>query len=74
MTAPLAIIFVVILAPNFGLAEDDKNAIEIHFYAILRLHKSMRGIVIDIWEKSNFLGSFGSHKGAKNTIFVQGGL
>ena len=35
---------------------------------------SMGGIVIDIWEKSNFFGSFGSQKGAKNAIFVQGGL
>ena len=33
----------------------------------------MGGIVIDIWEKSNFFGSFGSQKGAKNAIFVQGG-
>ena len=29
----------------------------------------MGGIVIDIWEKSNFLGAFGSKKDAKNTIF-----
>ena len=34
----------------------------------------MGGIVIDIWEKSNFLGSFGSQKGAKNAIFVWGGF
>ena len=34
----------------------------------------MGGIVIDIWEKSNFFGAFGSQKDAKNTIFVQGGL
>ena len=34
----------------------------------------MGGIVIDIWEKSNFFGSFESQKGAKNVIFVQGGL
>ena len=34
----------------------------------------MGGIVIDIWEKSNFFGAFGSQKGAKNVIFVQGGL
>jgi len=33
----------------------------------------MGGIVIDIWEKSNFFGSFGSQKGAKNATFVQGG-
>ena len=26
----------------------------------------MGGIVIDMWEKSNFFGSFGSQKGAKN--------
>ena len=26
----------------------------------------MGGIVIDIWEKSNFWGAFGSQKGAKN--------
>ena len=35
----------------------------------------MGGIVIDIWDKMNFFGSFGSQKGAKNAfIFVQGGL
>ena len=34
----------------------------------------MGGIVIDIWEKSNFFGSFGSQKGAKNAIFVMVGL
>ena len=28
----------------------------------------MGGIVIDIWEKSNFLGAFGSQKGAKNAL------
>ena len=33
----------------------------------------MGGIVIDIWYKSNFFGSFGSQKGAKNAIFNQGG-
>ena len=33
----------------------------------------MGGIVIDIWEKSNLFRSFGSQKGAKNGIFVQGG-
>ena len=32
----------------------------------------MRGIVIDIWEKSNFWGSFGSQKGAKNFVQVYG--
>ena len=32
----------------------------------------MGGIVIDIWEKVKFFGSFGSQKGAKNVIFVQG--
>ena len=36
----------------------------------MRPQKSMGGI----WEKSNFFGSFGSQKGAKNAIFVQGGL
>ena len=44
------------------------------FFAISSPQKSMGGIVIDIWEKSNFFGSFGSQKGAKNAIFVQGGL
>ena len=34
----------------------------------------MGGIVIDMWEKSSFFGSFGSQKGAKNVIFVQGGF
>ena len=33
----------------------------------------MGGIVIDIGEKSNFFGSIGSQKGAKNAIFLQGG-
>jgi len=28
----------------------------------------MGGIVIDIWEESNFFGSFLSQKGAKNVI------
>ena len=42
--------------------------------AILRPQKSMGGIVIDIWEKSNFFWSYGSQKGAENAIFVQGGL
>ena len=32
----------------------------------------MGGIVIDIMVKSNFFGSFGSLKGAKNAIFIQG--
>ena len=36
--------------------------------------KGMGGIVIDIWEKSNFFGAFGSQKDAKNAIFVQVGL
>ena len=31
-------------------------------------------IVIDIREKSNFFGSFGSQNGAKNANFVQGGF
>ena len=39
----------------------------------MTIRKSMGGIVIDIWEKSNFWGAFGSQKGAKNTIFAQGG-
>ena len=43
------------------------------FQAILSLRKSMGGIVKDIWEKSNFFGSIGSQKGAKNAIFLQGG-
>ena len=34
----------------------------------------MGGIFIDIWEKSNFLGAFGSQKGAKNEIVVRGAL
>ena len=34
----------------------------------------MGGIVIDIWVKSNFFGSFGSQRGPKNAIFVQGAL
>ena len=33
----------------------------------------MGGIVIDIWEKSNFFGSIGSLKCTKNAIFLQGG-
>ena len=33
----------------------------------------MGAIVIDIWEKSNFLGSIGSKKCTKNAIFPQGG-
>ena len=33
----------------------------------------MAGIAIDIWEKSNFWGSIGSQKGAKNATFLQGG-
>ena len=28
----------------------------------------MGGIVIDIWEKSNSIGVFGSQKGAKNAL------
>ena len=40
----------------------------------MRPQKSMGDIVIDIWEKSNFFGSFWSQKGAKNAIFVQGGF
>ena len=61
------------LDPNFGPA-DNKNAIETPYFAISSPQKSMEDIVIDILEKSNFFGSFGSQKGAKNTIFVQGGL
>ena len=34
----------------------------------------MGGFVIDIWEKSNFFGSIGSQKEAKNAIFVRGPL
>ena len=60
--------------PTIRGPTDYKNAIETQFKAILRPQKSMGGIVIDIWEKSNFFGSFGSQKGAKNTTFVQGGL
>ena len=59
--------------PNFG-PTDNKNAIETYFQAILRPQKSMGGIVIDIWEKSNFFGPFGSLKGAKNAVFIQGVL
>ena len=33
----------------------------------------MGGIVIDIWEKSNFCGAFGSQKGAKKRNFCSGG-
>ena len=33
----------------------------------------MGGIVIAIWEKSNFFGSIGSLKFTKNAIFLQGG-
>ena len=33
----------------------------------------MGGIVIDIWEKSNFFGSFGSQKGAQKRNFCSGG-
>ena len=40
----------------------------------MRPQKSMGGIVIDIWEKSNFFGSIGSQKCTKNAIFPQGGL
>ena len=58
--------------PNFGPG-DDKNAIETRFQAILRPQKSMGGIVIAIWEKSNFFGSIGSLKCTKNAIFLQGG-
>ena len=39
----------------------------------MRPQKSMGGIVIDIWEKSNFFGAFGSQKGAKNAVFLQAG-
>ena len=51
-----------------------KRATETPFIAISSPQKSMGGIVIDIWGKSNFFGSFVSQKGAKNVIFVQGGL
>ena len=33
----------------------------------------MGDIAINIWEKSIFLGSIGSQKGAKNATFLQGG-
>ena len=33
----------------------------------------MGGIVIAIWEKSNFFGPIGSLKCTKNAIFLQGG-
>ena len=58
---------------HFG-PTNDKKAIETLFLAILRPRKSMGAIVIDICDKSNFFESFGLQKGAKNTIFVQGGL
>ena len=32
----------------------------------------MGGIAINIWDKSNFFGSIGSQKGAKNATFLQG--
>ena len=34
---------------------------------------NLGGNVIDIWEKSNFFGSIGSQKGAKNAFFRSGG-
>ena len=43
--------------PNFGTS-DDKNAIKSIFQAFLRVRKTMGGFSIDIWEKSNFFGSF----------------
>ena len=58
--------------PKFGPA-NDKNAIETCFLAILIPQKSMGGMVIAIWEKSNFFGSIGSLKCTKNAIFLQGG-
>ena len=39
----------------------------------MRPCESMGGIVIAIWEKSNFFGSIGSLKCTKNAIFLQGG-
>ena len=51
--------------PDFCPA-NNKNAIETPFLASSSPRKSMGGIVIDILEKSNFFGSFGSQKGAKN--------
>ena len=60
-----------ICTPRAAFAAE--NAIVTLFYAILSLQKSMGGIAIDIWEKSNFLGSIGSQKGAKNEIFLKGG-
>ena len=38
----------------------------------MRPRKSMGGIVIGIWEKSNFFGPFGSLNGAKNAVFYSG--
>ena len=70
---PILVILAQKRDPNFGPA-DDKNALETPLFAISSPQKSMGGIVIDIWEKSNFFRSFGSQKGAKNVIFVQGGL
>ena len=42
--------------------------------APLYIFLGMGGIVIDIWEKSNFFGSIGSQKCTKNAIYPQGGL
>ena len=66
----------VILAPkkaqknsNFGPA-DNKNAIETHLQAILRPQKSMGGIIIDIWEKSFFLGHLDHYRCQKREFFT----
>ena len=40
------------------------------FEKVTKTNQNVPKTVIDIWEKSNFLGSFGSQKGAKNATFV----
>ena len=59
-----------ILQDSFLDPTNYKNSKETFFKIILRLRKSMGGIAIDIWEKSDFFGSIGSQKGAKNKIFL----
>ena len=49
-----------------GGGADSRNPFLGHF-------ESMGGIVIAIWEKSNFFRSIGSLKCTKNAIFLQGG-
>ena len=58
---------------KYHFCADNKNAIETPFLAVLSPQKSMRGIPIGFWDKSNFFGSIGSLKGVKITIFVLGG-